>query len=116
MLLSEVETQLGTELRQNHLSREMHHYCFLTVFILKLGFFFPACVSGDGMETHSQVVDRLRSTFRSGVTVPERFRRTQLTNLMSMIQENEQQILDALHKDLAKVLQTTASPIQQWLF
>lgn len=60
--------------------------------------YFP----GDRMETHSQVVDRLRSAFRSGVTVPEQFRRTQLTKLMSMIKENEEQILKALHKDLAK--------------
>ncbi|XP_029365092.1 aldehyde dehydrogenase family 3 member B1 [Echeneis naucrates] len=54
------------------------------------------------METHSQVVERLRSVFRSGVTLPEQFRRTQLTKLMSMIKDNEQQILGALHKDLAK--------------
>uniref|UniRef100_A0A3Q1I6M7 Aldehyde dehydrogenase n=1 Tax=Anabas testudineus TaxID=64144 RepID=A0A3Q1I6M7_ANATE len=49
-----------------------------------------------------QVVDRLRSAFRSGVTMPEQFRRTQLTNLMSMIKDNEEQILNALYKDLAK--------------
>ncbi|XP_026213291.1 aldehyde dehydrogenase family 3 member B1 [Anabas testudineus] len=54
------------------------------------------------METQSQVVDRLRSAFRSGVTMPEQFRRTQLTNLMSMIKDNEEQILNALYKDLAK--------------
>ncbi|XP_034047148.1 aldehyde dehydrogenase family 3 member B1 [Thalassophryne amazonica] len=54
------------------------------------------------METHSQIIDRLRSTFRAGVTLPEQFRRSQLSNLLRMVQENEQQILDALHKDLAK--------------
>uniref|UniRef100_A0A8D3CKJ4 ATP-dependent Clp protease proteolytic subunit n=1 Tax=Scophthalmus maximus TaxID=52904 RepID=A0A8D3CKJ4_SCOMX len=54
------------------------------------------------MDTQSQVVDRLRAVFRSGVTLPEQFRKTQLNKLMSMIRENEQQILDALHKDLAK--------------
>ncbi|XP_071330922.1 aldehyde dehydrogenase family 3 member B1 isoform X1 [Trachinotus anak] len=54
------------------------------------------------METHGQVVDRLRSAFRSGVTVPEQFRRAQLTRLMSMLKDNEQQIVNALHKDLAK--------------
>ncbi|XP_023281970.1 aldehyde dehydrogenase family 3 member B1-like [Seriola lalandi dorsalis] len=54
------------------------------------------------METHSQVVDRLRSSFRSGVTIPEQFRRTQLTKLMSMVKDNEEQILNALHNDLAK--------------
>lgn len=63
------------------------------------------CVSflGERMDTQSQVVDRLRSAFRSGITVPEQFRRTQLTKLMSMIKDNEELILNALHKDLAKV-------------
>lgn len=55
------------------------------------------------MESQSQMVARLRATFRSGVTVPEEFRRTQLTGLMSMIKDNEDQITDALHRDLAKV-------------
>ncbi|KAF1380116.1 hypothetical protein PFLUV_G00183170 [Perca fluviatilis] len=54
------------------------------------------------MDTQRQLVDRLRSTFRSGITIPEQFRQTQLTMLMSMIQDNEEQILNALHKDLAK--------------
>ncbi|XP_068587597.1 aldehyde dehydrogenase family 3 member B1 [Cebidichthys violaceus] len=54
------------------------------------------------MDTQSQVVDRLRSVFRSGVTIPVEFRLTQLNKLMSMIQENEEQILKALHEDLAK--------------
>ncbi|XP_029013862.1 aldehyde dehydrogenase family 3 member B1 [Betta splendens] len=55
------------------------------------------------METQSQaVVDKLRAAFRSGVTLPEQFRRSQLTQLMSMIKDNEEQILEALHKDLAK--------------
>ncbi|XP_075879802.1 aldehyde dehydrogenase family 3 member B1 [Nelusetta ayraudi] len=54
------------------------------------------------MDTHKQVVDRLRATFRSGVTVPEEFRRAQLTKLMAMMKENEELFLKALHKDLAK--------------
>uniref|UniRef100_A0A8C8E2F4 Aldehyde dehydrogenase n=1 Tax=Oryzias sinensis TaxID=183150 RepID=A0A8C8E2F4_9TELE len=54
------------------------------------------------MESQSQMVARLRAAFRSGVTVPEEFRRTQLTGLMSMIKDNEDQITDALHRDLAK--------------
>lgn len=54
------------------------------------------------MNTQSQVVDRLRSAFHSGVTIPEQFRRSQLTKLMSMIKDNEEQILKALHKDLGK--------------
>uniref|UniRef100_A0A8C7ZTV9 Aldehyde dehydrogenase n=1 Tax=Oryzias sinensis TaxID=183150 RepID=A0A8C7ZTV9_9TELE len=54
------------------------------------------------MESQSQMVARLRAAFRSGVTVPEEFRRTQLTGLMSMIKDNEDQITDALHRDLPK--------------
>nr|XP_019963351.1 PREDICTED: aldehyde dehydrogenase family 3 member B1-like [Paralichthys olivaceus] len=54
------------------------------------------------MDTHSQVVDRLRVAFRSGVTIQEQFRRTQLNNLISMLKENEEQIINVLHKDLAK--------------
>ncbi|XP_042360409.1 aldehyde dehydrogenase family 3 member B1 [Plectropomus leopardus] len=54
------------------------------------------------MDTQSQVVDRLRSAFRSGITIPEQFRQTQLAKLMTMIKDNEEQILNALHKDLAK--------------
>ncbi|KAM4634745.1 aldehyde dehydrogenase family 3 member B1 isoform 1-T2 [Polymixia lowei] len=54
------------------------------------------------MDAQNQVVERLRSAFRSGITVPEGFRRAQLRNLLSLIKDNEQMILDALHKDLAK--------------
>lgn len=54
------------------------------------------------METHTEVLDRLRATFRSGVTRPEQFRRTQLNKLMSMVTENQEQIIQALHKDLGK--------------
>lgn len=55
------------------------------------------------MDTQSQVVDRLRSAFRTRVTMPEQFRQAQLKQLMAMIQENEQLIINALHEDLAKV-------------
>ncbi|XP_056263471.1 aldehyde dehydrogenase family 3 member B1 [Pseudoliparis swirei] len=54
------------------------------------------------METQSQVVARLRSAFGSGVTIPVAFRLNQLSELMSMITDNEEQILVALHKDLGK--------------
>lgn len=66
-------------------------------------FFVYVCVPGERMDTQTQVLDRLRSAFNSGITVPEQFRRTQLTKLMSLIKENEELILNALHKDLAKV-------------
>ncbi|XP_022071089.1 aldehyde dehydrogenase family 3 member B1 [Acanthochromis polyacanthus] len=54
------------------------------------------------MDSYGEVVERLRSAFRSGVTVSEQFRRSQLINLMSMLKENEEKFVVALHKDLAK--------------
>ncbi|XP_047212078.1 aldehyde dehydrogenase family 3 member B1-like isoform X1 [Girardinichthys multiradiatus] len=54
------------------------------------------------MDSQSHVLERLRTAFRSGITLPEEFRRTQLTNLLSMVRDNEGQILKALHQDLAK--------------
>ncbi|XP_046894994.1 aldehyde dehydrogenase family 3 member B1 isoform X2 [Hypomesus transpacificus] len=54
------------------------------------------------MDNQSRIMDRLRATFRSGVTVTEQFRRTQLNNLLSLVTENEQLIVDALHNDLNK--------------
>ena len=60
-------------------------------------------VPGERMDTQSQVLDRLRAAFQSGVTLPEDFRQAQLTKLTAMIKENEELILSALHKDLAKV-------------
>ncbi|XP_030637002.1 aldehyde dehydrogenase family 3 member B1 [Chanos chanos] len=54
------------------------------------------------METQEQVINRLRKSFQSGVTLPMEFRLAQLEALQDLLQENEQQILDALHKDLAK--------------
>nr|XP_020509746.1 aldehyde dehydrogenase family 3 member B1 [Labrus bergylta]XP_020509747.1 aldehyde dehydrogenase family 3 member B1 [Labrus bergylta] len=54
------------------------------------------------MDTQSEVVSRLRSVFASGVTIPEEFRRAQLTKLMSMMKENQELIVKALHQDLSK--------------
>ncbi|KAF7650582.1 hypothetical protein LDENG_00123520 [Lucifuga dentata] len=61
-----------------------------------------AVLTGERMETQSQIVERLRSAFCSGMTTSEQFRQTQLSNLLSMITENEKLFVDALHKDLAK--------------
>ena len=72
------------------------------MYSVKHAFLF-VCFSGERMETHSQILDRLRSAFRSGITGPEAFRQAQLKQLMSLMTENEDQILDALKKDLAKV-------------
>ncbi|XP_068605710.1 aldehyde dehydrogenase family 3 member B1 [Brachionichthys hirsutus] len=54
------------------------------------------------MDAYSDVVDRLRSSFRSGVTKPEAFRQSQLKNVMSMLKDNEERVIEAMHKDLAK--------------
>lgn len=55
------------------------------------------------MESQKQVLERLRAAFRSGVTLPMHFRLTQLEAMMSLFEDNENQILEALHEDLAKV-------------
>ncbi|CAG5986555.1 unnamed protein product, partial [Menidia menidia] len=54
------------------------------------------------MDVQKQVVSRLRAAFQAGVTAPEEFRRAQLTQLGSMIRDNEEQIVAALHRDLGK--------------
>lgn len=55
------------------------------------------------METQIQVIDRLRESFRRGISKPEQFRREQLNSLISMIRDNEELFLKAVHKDLNKV-------------
>ncbi len=55
------------------------------------------------MESQKQVLERLRGAFRSGVTLPVHFRLTQLEAMMSLFEDNEPQILEAMHEDLAKV-------------
>lgn len=55
------------------------------------------------MEGQKQVLERLRGAFRSGVTLPVHFRLTQLEAMMSLFEDNEPQILEAMHEDLAKV-------------
>ncbi|XP_053708754.1 aldehyde dehydrogenase family 3 member B1 [Synchiropus splendidus] len=54
------------------------------------------------MDTKAEVVVKLRSAFRSGITIPEQFRRSQLVKLKTLIKENEERFLQALHQDLAK--------------
>jgi len=55
------------------------------------------------MESQKQVLERLRGAFRSGVTRSIQFRLTQLEAMMSLFEDNETLILEAMHKDLAKV-------------
>ncbi|MFT7797896.1 aldehyde dehydrogenase family 3 member B1 isoform X1 [Arapaima gigas] len=57
------------------------------------------CVKMDGYKT---VIDSLRASFRSGFSLPEQFRLDQLEALVTLIRENEKQILEALYKDLGK--------------
>ncbi|KAM3597507.1 uncharacterized protein V6R79_005505 [Siganus canaliculatus] len=54
------------------------------------------------MDEQKALVQRLRSAFASGVTVPEEFRLDQLKQLTLLMKENEQRIVKALHQDLAK--------------
>ncbi|XP_018593883.1 aldehyde dehydrogenase family 3 member B1 [Scleropages formosus] len=54
------------------------------------------------MDGQQAVIDRLRASFRSGISLPEQFRLGQLKALLTLVTDNEQQILEALQKDLAK--------------
>ncbi|XP_063079838.1 aldehyde dehydrogenase family 3 member B1 [Engraulis encrasicolus] len=54
------------------------------------------------MENHSEVVARLRTVFRAGVTIPQEFRLAQLRALLALMEDNEALIVDALNKDLGK--------------
>ncbi|KAJ8345822.1 hypothetical protein SKAU_G00300150 [Synaphobranchus kaupii] len=54
------------------------------------------------MEEQKEVIDRLQRSFRSGISLPEQFRLAQLDALLTLVRENEAQMLAALHQDLAK--------------
>ncbi|XP_069047412.1 aldehyde dehydrogenase family 3 member B1 [Lepisosteus oculatus] len=54
------------------------------------------------MDSHQEVLERLRSSFLSGKTRPEEFRLSQLMALAQLITDNEKAILEALHQDLSK--------------
>ena len=53
-------------------------------------------------ETAAEVVGRLRATFNTGVTRPLDWRVSQLQRLRALLVENEQQLIEALWKDLRK--------------
>lgn len=55
------------------------------------------------MECQGEVIAGLRAAFHTGVTIPLEFRLTELKGLLALMEENEAQILDALHRDLRKV-------------
>jgi acyl-CoA reductase-like NAD-dependent aldehyde dehydrogenase len=52
--------------------------------------------------TLEQAVETSRRTFKAGVTRPIKFRRHQLEQLWRLLDENNQQICDAVYKDLHK--------------
>jgi len=54
------------------------------------------------MEPISHLVQHQRDFFRSGKTRPVEFRRQQLQKLRKVLKENEQVIIDALHRDFRK--------------
>ena len=54
------------------------------------------------MTQTSDSIAALRASFDSGKTRPEKWRRQQLYQLMTMIEENESAINEALHADLGK--------------
>lgn len=54
------------------------------------------------MSTSNRIVGDLRDAFNSGKTKSLKFRLQQLKNLLRFLEENEEEILDALFKDLHK--------------
>lgn len=62
------------------------------------------------MESQKQVIERLRDAFRSNMTTSLHFRLTQLEALLSLLEDNEAQILEALLKDLSKVNPHACTP------
>ncbi|XP_049601713.1 aldehyde dehydrogenase family 3 member B1 [Syngnathus scovelli] len=54
------------------------------------------------MDGKKEIVDRLRLAFRSGITISEDFRYDQLSKLRAMIHDNEEDIVNILHKDFGK--------------
>lgn len=65
------------------------------------------------MENHSEVVARLRTVFRAGVTIPQEFRLAQLRALLALMEDNEALIVDALNKDLGKVCRRLVLTVSQ---
>ncbi len=59
-------------------------------------------VAGAGRPTAAEIVDGLRATFRSGLTRPAAWRRSQLAQLRRMIVENEPELLETVCADLGK--------------
>ncbi|KRT78197.1 hypothetical protein AMK59_6935 [Oryctes borbonicus] len=62
----------------------------------------PKIVIKETMKKPSEIVDSARIAFESGRTKSLEFREQQLRNLLKMYEENEQEMLDALKKDLNK--------------
>ncbi|CAG9564140.1 unnamed protein product [Danaus chrysippus] len=59
-------------------------------------------MNGNGYYFCSQIVNKARDTFDSGVTKPIEWRRKQLKNLLRMYEENRNAMVDALVKDLRR--------------
>uniref|UniRef100_H2ZL89 Aldehyde dehydrogenase n=1 Tax=Ciona savignyi TaxID=51511 RepID=H2ZL89_CIOSA len=54
------------------------------------------------MNTAQQLLFNTRAAFKSGITLPVEWRIEQLNRLLDLLNENENALLDALHKDLRK--------------
>jgi acyl-CoA reductase-like NAD-dependent aldehyde dehydrogenase len=57
----------------------------------------------------TKIVQVARSRFNEGRTLPIKFRRKQLNGLVRLVEENEQAIVDAIHRDLRKPEQEAVS-------
>jgi aldehyde dehydrogenase (NAD+) len=54
------------------------------------------------MADHSQILERLRATFASGVTKSRTYRINQLKNLQRLYEEGQDELVAALKADLGK--------------
>ncbi|GJQ72349.1 Aldh-III [Trypoxylus dichotomus] len=63
----------------------------------------PNVVTKEIMKNPNEIVHSARAAFETGRTKSLEFRERQLRNLLRMYEENEQEMLDALKKDLNKI-------------
>src|SRR4051794_8310220 len=62
----------------------------------------PTIIAGTATADFGALVARLRTTFRSGRTKDVAWRRTQLQNLLRMLEDHEDEFLTALNQDLSR--------------
>lgn len=69
----------------------------------------PAQVAPEGLEHIGETVQALRDAFETGRTIPLDWRRAQLDGLMTLLTAHQDELADALNRDLGK------PPFESWL-